>query len=131
MIALRVFPLAFVLLFSPICSASLSEPWTGEVDEGEWKRTVTDYVKGSIWPKPQVYNATGKVYSLASNEFSFDSTGKKSDVLKEALTRYMGLVFPDANEKLKEGLPQITKLSVKVQEKYAPQSLESDESCKY
>ena len=131
MIALKVFPLAFALLFSPFCSASLSEPWTEEVDEGEWKRTVIDYVKGAIWPKPQVYNATGKVYSLSSNEFSFDSTGENSDVLKEALTRYMGLVFPDATEKVKEGLPQITKLSVKVQEKFAPQSLESDESCKY
>ena len=128
--ALKLFLLAFALLFSPFCSASLSEPWT-EVDEGEWTRTVTDYVKGSIWPKPQVYNATGKVYSLASSEFSFDSTGEQSDVLKEALTRYIGLVFPDANEKLKEGLSQITKLSVKVQEKYVPQSLESDESCKY
>ena len=64
-------------------------------------------------------------------EFSFDSTGEKCDVLKEALTRYMGLVFSDANEKLREGLPQITKLSVKAQEKYAPQLLESDESCKY
>jgi len=127
MLSLRLFSLALALA---ICSASLSEPWNEEQEEEEWKRTAIDYVKGSIWPKPQVCNTTGKVYSLASNEFSFEPIGERSDVLTEALRRYEGLVFPDPNEKPKEGLSQITKLSVKVEEKYAPLTIESDESCK-
>jgi len=121
--------LLFLALALTSCSASLSEPWNEEQEE-EWVRTVIDYVTGSIWPKPQSYNGSGKVYTLTSNEFSFDSTGETSDVLKEAFTRYKDLVFPDPREKPKAGLPQITLLSVKVEEKYAPQSLESDESCK-
>ena len=124
MLALKVFSVAFALAIS---SASLSEPWKEGEDE---MISSTDYVTGSIWPKPPVYNASEKVYSLASNEFSLDSTGETSDVLTEALKRYKDLVFPDPNEKLKAGLPQITKLSVKVEEKYAPLSLQSDESCK-
>ncbi|XP_020601771.1 uncharacterized protein LOC110040842, partial [Orbicella faveolata] len=124
MIELKLLFLAFALT---ICSASLSEPWNEEEEE-EWVRTSIDYVTGSIWPKPQSNNASGKVYTLTSSEFSFDSTGETSDVLKEAFTRYRDLVFPDPSEKPKAGLPQITQLSVKVEEKYAPLSLESDES---
>ena len=122
--------LLFLTLVLTICSASLSEPWNEGEEEEEWVRTSIDYVTGSIWPKPQTYNASGKVYTLTSSEFSFDSTGETSDVLKEAFTRYRNLVFPDSSEKPKAGLPQITLLSVKVEEKYAPLSLESDESCK-
>lgn len=121
--------LVFLALALTTCTASLSEPWN-EQDEEEWERTVIDYVTGSIWPKPQTYNESGKFYTLTSSDFSFDSTGETSDVLKEAFTRYMGLVFQDPSEKPKPGLPQITKLAVKVKEKYAPQSLDSDESCK-
>ena len=126
MIELKLLFLAFALT---TCSASLSEPWNEEEEE-EWVRTSIDYVRGSIWPKPQSYNASGKVYTLTSSEFSFDSTGETSDVLKEAFKRYRGLAFPDPSEKPKAGLPQITQLSVKVEEKYAPLSLDSDESCK-
>ncbi|KAJ7381179.1 hypothetical protein OS493_004778 [Desmophyllum pertusum] len=124
---MSVLNLFFLALALATCSASLSEPWK-EQDEEEWVRTVINYVTGSVWPKPQSYNASGKTYTLTSSDFSFDSTGETSDVLKEALTRYMGLVFPDPSVKPKAGLPQITKLSVKVEQKYAPQSLESDES---
>ncbi|XP_073232084.1 beta-hexosaminidase subunit beta-like [Porites lutea] len=88
----------------------------------------TDYVQGSLWPKPWIYNASGKVFSLASSDFSFDSTGETSDVLTEALKRYRSLVFRDPMEKCKATLPKITKLTVKVEEKYSPQSLETDES---
>ena len=124
MLALKVFSVAFALAIS---SASLSEPWKEGADE---MISSTDYVTGSIWPKPTVYNASEKVYSLASNEFSLDSVGETSDVLTEALKRYLYLVFPEPNEKLKPGMPQITKLSVMVLKPYASQSLESDESCK-
>ena len=127
MIELKLLFLALVLA---TCSASLSEPWNEEEEEEEWARTFIDYVTGSIWPKPQSYNATGKVYTLTSSEFSFDSAGETSDVLKEAFTRYRNLVFPDPSEKPKAGLAQISLLSVKVEDKYAPLSLESDESCK-
>ena len=126
MLKLNLFFLALALAS---CSASLSEPWEEQDEDRE--ETVIDYVTGSIWPKPQSYNASGKIYTLTSSDFSFDSTGEMSDVLQEALTRYKVLFFPDPIEKPKAGLSQITKLTVKVEEKYAPQSLESDESCKY
>ena len=109
--------------------ASLSEPWTGE--DSKESIMSTDYVQGSLWPKPWIYNASGKVFSLASSDFSFDSTGETSDVLTEALKRYRSLVFPDQMEQCKATLPKITKLTVKVEEKYSPQSLETDESCKF
>lgn len=108
--------------------ASLSEPWTEKDSESVMS---TDYVKGSLWPKPWMYNASGKVFSLASSDFSFHSTGETSDVLMEALKRYTNLVFPDPMGKCKATLPKITKLTVKVEEKYLPQSLETDESCKF
>lgn len=130
MMIAKLYFLVFAVTF---CSASLSEPWKDyrreKGKEPKWKNSVIDYVKGSIWPKPQVYNATKIIYSLIPSEFSFASIGETSDVLREALSRYKSLVFPDPNEKLKAGLQQITKLSVKVEEKYAPQSIRSDESC--
>lgn len=112
------------------CSGSLSEPWEEVEEDADKEEAVINYVTGSIWPKPQSYKATGKVYTLTSNNFSFDSAGETSDVLKQALMRYKVLVFPDAVEKPKDGLSQIIKLTVKVLDKYAPLSLESDESCK-
>lgn len=125
MVTLKVFALTLTAVFFSI---SLSDAlWQDEEEAGQ-TRTVVDYVHGSIWPKPQVYNATGKVFSLASSEFSFDSIGETSDVLTEAIKRYRGLVFPDDTEKPKAGLPQITKLTVNVEEKYTPLSIESDES---
>lgn len=125
MFALTLF---FVALALTSCSGSLSEPWEEEAEGEDEEVSAIDYVTGSIWPKPQSYNATGKVYSLTSNNFSFDSTGETSDVLKQALIRYKVLVFPDPVEKPKDGLSQIIKLTVKVLDKYAPLSLESDES---
>lgn len=131
MVKVKLYFLVFAVAF---CSASLSEPWKEDRREKEkepkWKNSVIDYVKGCIWPKPQVYNATKIIHSLIPSEFSFASIGETSDVRTEALSRYKSLVFPDPNEKLKVGLQQITKLSVKVEEKYAPQSIKSDESCK-
>lgn len=109
--------------------ASLSEPWIEE--DNKESIMSTDYVQGSLWPKPCIYNASEKVFSLASSDFSFNSTGETSDVLTEALERYRSLVFPDPMEKCKATLPKITKLTVKVEEKYSPQSLETDESCKF
>lgn len=127
MFALTLF---FVALALMSCSGSLSEPWEEKAESEDEEVSAIDYVTGSIWPKPQSYNATGKVYSLTSNNFSFDSTGETSDVLKQALIRYKVLVFPDPVEKPKDGLSQIIKLTLIVLDKYAPLSLESDESCK-
>ncbi|RMX50790.1 hypothetical protein pdam_00003199 [Pocillopora damicornis] len=121
--------LFFVALALMSCSGSLSEPWEEVEEDADKEEAVINYVTGSIWPKPQSYKGTGKVYTLTSNNFSFDSVGETSDVLKQALMRYKVLVFPDAVEKPKDGLSQIIKLTVKVLDKYAPPSLESDESC--
>lgn len=89
-----------------------------------------DYVTGSIWPKPQSDSPTGEMFTLASNNFQFETVGQDSDVLKAALVRYMNLTFPDVVNKTKAGLNEIVKLAVNVINKYEPLTLETDESCK-
>ena len=92
---------------------------------------VEDYVKGSVWPKPQGQMQNGALYSLSSEKFIFTITGQSSDVLEDAIERYKKLTFPDDFRKTKRNLPQITQLEIKVMDQYENLTLESDESCKY
>ncbi|XP_068722896.1 beta-hexosaminidase subunit beta-like [Montipora capricornis] len=89
---------------------------------------VEDYVKGSVWPKPQGQKQNGALYSLSSEKFIFTITGQSSDVLEDAIERYKKLTFPDDFRKTKRNLPQITQLEIKVMDKYENLTLESDES---
>lgn len=91
---------------------------------------VQDYVKGSVWPKPQGETPNGAVYALSSENFKFTIVGQSSDVLEQAVTRYKGLTFPDDARETKKNLAQITELSINVINKYENLTLESDESCK-
>ena len=101
---------------------------------------VEDYVKGSVWPKPQGETPNGEVYSLSPQNFKFTITGQSSDVLQDAISRYKKLTFPDSDDgdsscerkKAKaQGLSEITQLTVKVINKYENLTLETDESCEY
>lgn len=92
---------------------------------------VEDYVKGSVWPKPQGESPNGAVYALTPQNFKFTIVGQTSDVLQQAVTRYKGLTFPDNVTEAKENLSQITELKINVVNKYENLTLESDESCKY
>ena len=89
-----------------------------------------DYVKGSVWPKPQGETPSGAVYALSSQNFKFTIVGQSSDVLEQAVTRYTELTFPDKVSETKRNLPQITQLNINVINKYENLTLESDESCK-
>lgn len=137
---LRVF--LVLLLVSLACSsfqriARLSDPlglgglgW--ELQELE----VEDYVKGSVWPKPQKESPSGTVFKLTPQDFKFAIVGQSSDVLEDAIARYKDLTFPDNVGKLKskkgkKNLSEITQLAIKVIDKYEDLTLESDESCKY
>lgn len=91
---------------------------------------VEDYVKGSVWPKPQIESQTGAVFKLTPQNFKFDITGQSCDVLEEAIQRYKRLTFPDNVGESKKNLSEITQLSIKVIDKYEKLTLESDESCK-
>ena len=92
---------------------------------------VEDYVKGSVWPKPQGETTNGAVYALSPENFKFTIVGQSSDVLVEAVKRYKELTFPDEVRETKKNLAQITELSINVINKYENLTLESDESCKY
>lgn len=91
---------------------------------------VEDYVKGSVWPKPQAESQTGAVFKLTPPSFKFEITGQSCDVLEDAIERYKHLTFPDSMGESKKNLSEITQLSIKVIDKYEKLTLESDESCK-
>ena len=97
---------------------------------------VEDYVKGSVWPKPQGESPSGAIFKLTPQDFKFAIVGQTSDVLKDAIARYKDLTFPDSigqykSRKGKKNLSEITQLAINVIDKYADLTLESDESCKY
>lgn len=91
---------------------------------------VEDYVKGSVWPKPQLESQTGAVFKLTPQNFKFVITGPSCDVLEEAIQRYKRLTFPDNVGESKKNLSEITQLSIIVIDKYEKLTLESDESYK-
>lgn len=91
---------------------------------------VEDYVKGSVWPKPQGETQNGSVYSLSSETFKFSITAQSSDVLEDAIKRYKQLTFPEDFREIKTNLPQITQLTIEVIDKYENLTLDSDESYK-
>ena len=144
----------YLLLLSAFASSTikrvptLSDPLALDYqDYLSWKLEelqVEDYVKGSVWPKPQGETPNGEVYSLSPQNFKFTITGQSSDVLQDAISRYKKLTFPDSDdgdssresscERKKaeaQGSSEITQLTVKVINKYENLTLESDESCKY
>ena len=91
---------------------------------------VEDYVKGSVWPKPQRETPDGAVYSLTPKNFKFTITGQSSDVLEDAITRYKKLTFPENVNQTKKNLDEVTQLNINVINKYENLTLDSDESCK-
>lgn len=140
----------YLLLLSTFASSTikrvptLSDPLALDYqDYLAWKLEelqVEDYVKGSVWPKPQGETPNGEVYFLSPQNFKFTITGQSSDVLQDAISRYKQLTFPDSDggdsscerKKAKaQGSSEITQLTVKVINKYENLTLETDESCKY
>lgn len=140
----------YLLLLSAFASSTikrvptLSDPLALDYqDYLAWKLEelqVEDYVKGSVWPKPQGETPNGEVYSLSPQTFKFTITGQSSDVLQDAISRYKQLTFPDSDDgdsscerkKAKaQGSSEIAQLTVKVINKYENLTLETDESCKY
>jgi len=130
---LRVF---LVLLLVALVSSSfhrvpkLSDPFGLGLGWELHELQVEDYVKGSVWPKPQVQSQTGAMFKLSPQNFKFEITGQSCDVLEEAIKRYKQLTFPDNVSESKKNLSEITQLSIKVIDKYEKLTLESDESCK-
>lgn len=137
----------YLLLLSAFASSTikrvptLSDPLALDYqDYLSWKLEelqVEDYVKGSVWPKPQGETPNGEVYSLSPQNFKFTITGQSSDVLQDAISRYKKLTFPDSDDgdsscerknAEAQGSSEITQLTVKVINKYENLTLESDES---
>lgn len=131
------FPLcifAFFCSFSAGIKAeySISDPLNLKQYGGDVKVASDDYVTGSIWPKPQVENPSGVIFSLSPKAFTFQINGKTSDVLSQAVERYKTLVFPDSNVvKTASNLDAIESLEIVVVTNYSNMTIESDESCEY
>ncbi|KAK3743850.1 hypothetical protein QZH41_011845, partial [Actinostola sp. cb2023] len=123
--------LAFLVLLPPSNGVEpfLSDPlnlqrWSGKVGVAS-----DDYVKGSIWPKPQGQSQTAVLFSLLPKSFTFQINGKTSDVLRNAVTRYTNLTFPDYSvTKKDEKLAFMESLEIIVVDEYKPMTIESDES---
>lgn len=128
---LVIFGLFCFALPSSTTKPSLSDPLNLQRYGGKQQILAEDYVKGSIWPKPQGQTPTGVKFSLLPKSFSFSIKGKSSDVLTDAVKRYMKLTFPDSGVTTKDDkLAEITSLEINVVNDYKPITLESDESCK-
>lgn len=55
-----------------------------------------DYVKGSLWPKPQEEHKQRATFSFSPEDFTFTTSGagKDSKVIKSAIERYKKITFP-------------------------------------
>lgn len=123
--------LTLLTLFLRSVLALVSFPLGPEYDQfSPFPASDEDYVRGSVWPKPQVRVQSGVVYSLLPSEFKFTSVGESSDVLNAAIERYSNITFPDSAQK-NATLKQITALKIDVQSKMEPFSPGADESCRY
>jgi hypothetical protein len=129
---LVIFTLVCLTLPSNGTKPSLSDPLNLQRWGGKLEVLSDDYVKGSVWPKPQGQSPTGVKFSLLPRSFLFTINGKTSDVLTNAVKRYTNLTFPDFGvTKKDDALTQMTSLEIVVVDDYRPLSLESDESCKF
>jgi len=127
----------FLYLLVTICYVEcgkrrLSDP-QGLSDEApfQYGSRGLDYVSGTVWPKPQEEKRENVLFSVDPAKFKFTSTGLESDVVDEALVRYVKLTFPDGKTgKTVVDLDNdfISGLEVNVVYPYEPLDLSSDES---
>ena len=126
-----------ILLMVTLCltsqqaCASLSDPldlFSNNVNHVYDFHIAKDYVRGSVWPKPQQELRGKEYYTLNPTEFAFISVGKESDILADAMKRYPSLTFPDKNVKPAEGYTILKMLAIDVLNDYEPMNLTTDES---
>lgn len=89
------------------------------------------YVTGSIWPKPQYQSSGKQLFQLVQSMFSFVATGQTSDVLDDAMVRYISLTFPQkyaSTGKRIMDIPQLSSLAIHVEESYSNMTSKTDES---
>lgn len=106
---------------------------TTKLKYGELEHTPLDnnYVRGSIWPKPQEEKREEIYYYVDNTNFEFTASGDggQSQILKSAFSRYKKITFPKshggaASENVIQGL------EVKVETKQKNLDINMDESCK-
>ena len=107
---------------------------TTKLKYGELEHTPLDnnYVRGSIWPKPQEEHREDVYYYVDNTNFEFTASGDggQSQILKSAFSRYKKITFPKshggaASENVIQGL------DVKVETKQKNLDINMDESCKF
>ena len=90
-----------------------------------------------LWPIPNNYTVGQDMYSIDSGTFSFvpDGKGGDSDILKEALSRYMKLVFlpPPIVSRLERSniKSDLNHLTVTVNSDDESLGLNTNDGCKY
>ena len=135
--------LAITVSFSPK-NPGLSEPFTDKKEQVNWEKRTTklkygelehthlddDYVKGSIWPKPQVENRQMVDFSISPEDFELTTAGagKNSDILKSAIERYKELVFPKSVTDSADKSP-IKSLEITVKTNNENLNFDMDEYC--
>ncbi|XP_065050975.1 beta-hexosaminidase subunit beta-like [Rhopilema esculentum] len=131
------------LSYTKLEELSLSEPFEREVDEFDQQKRTTklkygklehtplddNYVKGSIWPKPQEEHREDDYFFVdhVNFKFSANGAGKDSEILKSALKRYKGLLFPKKEGEQASG-KVIRELVVNVKTKQENLDINMDES---
>ena len=115
-----------------------------EIDDSDWEKRSSklkygelehthlddDYVKGSIWPKPQEEIKENANFSINPEVFNFTTSGngEHSNILKSAIERYKELTFPKSGLKSVD-LNTITSLNIHVKKKREELGFGMDEGC--
>eukprot|EP00794_Sanderia_malayensis_P016573 gene16573-18258_t len=113
------------------CNANLGDKRTTKLKYGELEHVQLDddYVKGSLWPKPQEEHPEDVYFSIDHSNFKFRATGKTSNILSSAFERYRSLTFPKTtNAAGNHEHSVIIGLEVNVRTEEAELKLDMDES---
>ena len=109
------------------------EKRSNKLKYGELEHTHLDddYVKGSLWPKPQVEHKQHTNFSITPEDFKFTTSGagKESKIIKSAIERYKKLTFPEPAFEC-EDQNCMKSLDISIKEKNEDLHFDMDEFCK-
>ncbi len=109
-----------ILLIAALCGGASSDP-----------NTSTDL----LWPLPNGNTVGSDMYSLDNNTFMFVPAGEggSSDILKEAMERYMKLIFlpPPVPALVSSISAPLDKLTITVDSSDETLALDTDNSCTF
>lgn len=97
-------------------------------EEAEFTDLGSEYVSGSVWPKPQSETRSKhEVFTLNPKKFVFKSH-KKHEILENAFQRYKELTFPYRNFRTNKSMEEIKALQVTIDDYKQPLSVNMNET---